>query len=54
VRTEKVSHASALPFQLRFGSDCSFTYSFGKDELAWQRDSEIFSTDYGTRSRGWG
>ena len=35
---EKVSHASALPFQLRFGSDCSFTCSFGKGEPAWQRD----------------
>jgi hypothetical protein len=39
-RTEKVSHASALAFQVLFGSNCSFTCSFGKGEPALQKDFE--------------
>jgi hypothetical protein len=42
VRTEKVSHASALSVQFRFGSDCSFARSFGKSEPAWQKISEAW------------
>ena len=48
----RILRTSALSFQLRFGSNFSFAYSFGKREPAWQKISKPCGGLRGSQNAG--